>query len=71
LIKQKIIDFRQEINDLYKTHTNYKRAFDNIFTREIEYTYSDLMQEGETGTRQSNDDSKEHFIKTKKANHKD
>jgi hypothetical protein len=71
LIKQKIIDFRQEINDLDKTHTNYKRAFDNIYTREIEYTYSDLMQEGETGTRQSNDDSKEHFIKTKKANHKD
>jgi hypothetical protein len=71
IVKEKIIEFRKGVELLDKSKTNYKRYFDEIFTKEIIETYKDQLSTGETNTRESEDGSRRKFIETKKSNHLD
>lgn len=70
-VKQKIIQFRADLAQIDRNRTNYKRFFDEVFTREVEVTYARQLAEGDILTRESSDNSRTKFIKTKKANHRD
>ena len=70
-VKQKIIQFRSDLAQIDRNRTNYKRFFDEVFTREVEVTYARQLAEGDILTRESSDNSRTKFIKTKKANHRD
>lgn len=70
-VKQKIIQFRADLAQIDRNRTNYKRFFDEVFTREVEATYARQLAEGDILTRESSDNSRAKFIKTKKANHRD
>ena len=70
-IKQKIINFREMVINKDKTKTNYKRIFDEIFTKEIINLYANDIQSGEIKTRESKNKSIKNFTDTKKSNHKD
>jgi hypothetical protein len=71
LVKQKIIQFRADLTQIDRRKTNYNRFFDEVFTREIEATYAGQLAEGDILTRESSDNSRAKFVKTKKANHRD
>jgi len=71
MIKQKIIDFRELVREKSKKTQNYKRIFEGVFSSEIRDLYSALILSGFTSTRESEDQSIDKFIKTKKSNHKD
>lgn len=70
-VKQKIIQFRADLAQIDRSEINYKHFFDGVFTREIEATYARQLAEGNILTRESRDNSRIKFVKTKKANHRD
>lgn len=70
-VKQKIIQFRADLAQIDRSKSNYKRFFDEVFTREVEATYAHQLAEGDILTRESSDNSRTKFVKTKKANHRD
>lgn len=70
-VKWKIIQFRDSVAQIDRSKTNYKRLFDEVFTREIEATYARELAEGDFLTRESSNHSLGKFVETKKANHRD
>lgn len=70
-VKQKISQFRADLAQIDRRKSNYNRFFDEVFTQEIERTYARQLAEGAILTRESSDNSRAKFIKTKKANHRD
>lgn len=71
LVKQKIIRFRADLARIDRSKINYKRFFDEVLTQEIEATYARQLAAGDILTRESSDNSRVKFVKTKKANHRD
>lgn len=70
-VKKKILNFRNEVKNLDRKHTSYSRYFDQIFIQEIISTYAKQIKNGVYDIRESNEVTREKFLKTKKGNHKD
>lgn len=67
-IKAKILKFRKNKK---KNEGRYKTFLDRIWTKSIVCSYSKIIRQGKTKTRETADSSLKKFIATKKSNHRD
>ncbi len=70
-IKDKIKRFRENVIQLDRGKTNYKRYFDEVFSTEISELYAIKIDSGDIQIRESRTATTKKFIRTKKNNHKD
>lgn len=64
-IKNKILEFRNQVAKINKKETSYKRFVKDVWRTELTALFRQEIAEGETETRQSDDGSYEKFILTK------
>lgn len=70
-IKEKILNFREEVKKLDRNITSYKLYYDEIFEDEINSIYGQAISSNKIKTREQNEVDLKQFIKTKKSNHAD
>lgn len=68
-IKNEIINFRKQKQQLQ--NGNYKKFVNDVWTNQLKHIFRNEISNGNTKTRESNDDSINNFIKTKKSNARD
>ncbi|MBU1090139.1 AlwI family type II restriction endonuclease [Patescibacteria group bacterium] len=71
IVKEKIINFRNQVKNIDRSKTSYKRERDKIFEKELEKIFKDEITNQKIKTRESSISSLKKFIKTKKNNHLD
>ena len=67
-ILERVIDFRNKIS---ANKGGYKKFVDNTWSQTLIATFSNEISSGNTRTRETNDNSLERFLKTKKSNARD
>ncbi|HBB76734.1 MAG: hypothetical protein A2186_01055 [Candidatus Levybacteria bacterium RIFOXYA1_FULL_41_10] len=70
-VRSQMLNFREKVSSIDRNFTNYRRTADEIFNNIVSKLYKEEIRQGNIETRESDENSLEHFISTKKSNFKD
>jgi hypothetical protein len=71
IVKNKILKFREERKTIRERQISYKQLVADHFEKEIKEIYKQDIDDENISTRESDENTIEHFVKTKRGNHID